>query len=76
MELRYLAPNAVTAANISLGFFSLLLTAEGRHEQAVYVLVGAIVLDLCDGRIARLLGATSRFGQQMDSFSDAMSGCE
>ena len=72
-KLRFLAPNAVTAANISAGFCSLLAAAQGRYEFSVYLLVVAIVLDLCDGRIARLLGATSRFGQQLDSFSDALS---
>jgi CDP-diacylglycerol---serine O-phosphatidyltransferase len=70
---RYLVPNAVTAANISAGFCSLLAAADGRYESAVYLLVLAIVLDLCDGRIARYLGATSRFGQQLDSFSDSLS---
>ncbi len=70
---RYLIPNLITAANLSLGFVSLLLAAEDRLDLAVYLLVVAIVLDLCDGRVARLLRATSRFGQQLDSFSDAMS---
>jgi CDP-diacylglycerol--serine O-phosphatidyltransferase len=73
VKLRFLIPNAVTAANIAAGFCCLLVTAEGQYELAVYLLVVAIVLDLCDGRIARWLGATSRFGQQLDSFSDALS---
>ena len=37
------------------------------------VLVVAILCDVLDGTIARLLGATSDFGQEMDSFSDAIS---
>lgn len=56
-----------------MGFCSLLVSASGRYELAVYMLVVAVVLDLLDGRVARLLGATSLFGQQLDSFSDALS---
>ncbi len=70
---RYLAPNGVTAANISCGFISMIVAADGRFELAVYLLVVAIVLDTLDGNIARWLNATSEFGQEMDSFSDALS---
>jgi CDP-diacylglycerol--serine O-phosphatidyltransferase len=49
------------------------LAAEGRFNLAVYVLAVAILLDILDGRLARLLHATSEFGQQFDSFSDALS---
>jgi len=71
--VRLLAPNAVTAANIASGFSAMLATADGRYELAVYLLVLAITLDICDGLVARLLNATSDFGQEMDSFSDAVS---
>jgi len=70
---RLLAPNGVTAANISCGFISLIMAAEQRFDMAVYLLVLAIFLDTLDGNIARWLGATSEFGQEMDSFSDALS---
>ncbi len=70
---RYLAPNGVTAANISCGFISMIVAADGRFELAVYLLVVAILLDTLDGNIARWLQATSEFGQEMDSFSDALS---
>jgi CDP-diacylglycerol--serine O-phosphatidyltransferase len=49
------------------------LAAEGRFNLAVYVLVVAILLDALDGRLARLLNATSEFGKEFDSFSDALS---
>jgi CDP-diacylglycerol--serine O-phosphatidyltransferase len=70
---RYLVPNALTLANIACGFLALVATADGAFERAAYLLVVAIFLDTFDGRAARLLGATSRFGQQLDSFSDAVS---
>lgn len=66
-------PGVATAANICCGFASMFLAAEGRFKLAVYLLVVAVLLDLLDGRLARLLNATSEFGQQFDSFSDALS---
>lgn len=70
---RILAPNVITAANIASGFAAILVAAEGRFDLAVRLLLLAIVLDMCDGLVARALGATSEFGQEMDSFSDALS---
>ncbi len=65
-------PNTVTALNIALGFVAILTTAQGRYETAVRLLVLAIILDAIDGRLARLLKATSSLGQQLDSFSDTI----
>jgi CDP-diacylglycerol--serine O-phosphatidyltransferase len=70
---RVLAPSAVTSANIAAGFMAMVAAADGRFELSVYLLVVAILCDVLDGTIARLLGATSDFGQEMDSFSDAVS---
>jgi len=70
---RILAPSAVTSANIAAGFMAMVAAADGRYELSVYLLVVAILCDVLDGTIARLLGATSDFGQEMDSFSDAIS---
>ena len=70
---RVLAPSAVTSANIAAGFMAMVAAADGRFELSVYLLVVAILCDVLDGTIARLLGATSEFGQEMDSFSDAIS---
>jgi CDP-diacylglycerol--serine O-phosphatidyltransferase len=70
---RVLAPSAVTSANIAAGFMAMVAAADGRFDLGVYLLVVAILCDVLDGSIARLLGATSEFGQEMDSFSDAVS---
>lgn len=72
---RYLVPNAASAANIVAGFCSMLATAHGKFELAVYCLIAAILLDMMDGRLARWLNATSKFGQEIDSFSDTISFC-
>ena len=66
-------PSLVTGANIVFGFGSILAAAEREFEVAVYLLVAAVFCDMFDGQLARRLGATSKFGQQMDSLSDALS---
>lgn len=68
-------PNAVTAANIVVGFLAMLAAADGRFELAVYLLFVCIMLDMADGRLARALKVTSKFGQEMDSLSDTVSFC-
>jgi CDP-diacylglycerol--serine O-phosphatidyltransferase len=72
---RFLVPNAASAANIVAGFCSMLATAHGKFDLAVYCLVAAVLLDMMDGRLARWLDATSKFGQEIDSFSDTISFC-
>lgn len=66
-------PSLLTGANIILGFLAIAAGAEGRYDQAVWLLVLAIVLDTLDGQVARWLDATSEFGRQLDSFADALS---
>lgn len=68
-------PNAVTAANIAVGFLAMLAAADGRYELSVYLLLVCIFLDMADGRLARALKVTSKFGQEMDSLSDTVSFC-
>ena len=51
----------------------MIAAAGGRFDASVYLLVLAIVLDTFDGRVARWLGATSEFGRELDSISDAVS---
>lgn len=68
-------PNSVTAANIVVGFIAMLAAADGKFRLAVILLTVAVLLDLADGRVARMLNATSKFGQEMDSLSDSLSFC-
>ena len=50
-----------------------MLSFHGRHEEAAPLIGWAIVLDLLDGRIARMTGTTSEFGAELDSLADAIS---
>ena len=70
---RYLVPNAVTVGNMFCGFLTIIYAASGRFEKGVFAILFAILLDGLDGRVARRLNATSKFGVEFDSFSDLVS---
>jgi CDP-diacylglycerol---serine O-phosphatidyltransferase len=70
---RYLVPNAVTLGNMFCGFLTIIYATSERYEKAVLAIGIAILLDGLDGRVARRLNATSKFGVEFDSFSDLVS---
>ena len=70
---RFLAPNAVTIGSMFCGFLTTVYAATGRFEKACIAIALAILLDGLDGRVARKLNATSRFGVEFDSLSDLIS---
>lgn len=70
---RFLIPNAVTLANMFCGFLAIIYAASDRFEKACLAIAIAIMLDGLDGRVARRLNATSKFGLEFDSFSDLIS---
>lgn len=55
------------------GFLTGIYAASGRFEKAAIAIGLAILLDGLDGRVARRLNATSKFGVEFDSFSDLVS---
>lgn len=63
-------PNMITLAGLCCGLSSIRFAMAGRWELAVGFIVAAALIDGMDGRIARMLGATSLFGAQLDSLSD------
>jgi len=69
-KLAYFLPNLFTAFNLGCGFFSILESFKGHYYSAAILIVIGVVFDLLDGRVARLLGAQSLFGEQFDSLSD------
>ncbi|WP_246329300.1 CDP-alcohol phosphatidyltransferase family protein [Chthonobacter rhizosphaerae] len=70
IPVRMIIPNAVTLLALCSGLTSIRMTIEGRWEIAVYAILVAAVLDGLDGRIARYLRSTSRFGAELDSLAD------
>jgi len=65
-----LIPNIMTLIGLCAGLTSIRFALEERWEAAAIAIVIAAVIDGLDGRLARLLKATSRFGAEFDSLSD------
>jgi CDP-diacylglycerol--serine O-phosphatidyltransferase len=65
-----LIPNLMTMIGLCFGLVAIRFGIEGRFPQAASFIVVAAVIDGLDGRIARLLKGTSRFGAEFDSLSD------
>jgi CDP-diacylglycerol--serine O-phosphatidyltransferase len=66
-------PSLFTTGNLFLGFWAIVKTIDGDPAEAAPLIGGAIVLDMLDGRIARLTGTTSEFGGELDSLADVVS---
>lgn len=71
----FLLPSLLTTGNLFSGFFAMLLSVEGRYTEAALAIYVAMIMDLLDGRVARLIKATSQFGVEFDSLADVVSFC-
>lgn len=63
-------PNIITIMSMCAGLSSIKMAMANRWDLAIVAILLSAFLDGMDGRVARLLGATSRFGEMMDSLSD------
>jgi CDP-diacylglycerol--serine O-phosphatidyltransferase len=70
IPVRTLLPNLITLLALCAGLTGVRLAIEGKLEWAVAAIVFAAMLDGIDGRVARLLKGTSRFGAELDSLAD------
>lgn len=69
----YLLPSLFTMGNLFCGYACVLYTMRGDLTSAAPFVGFAVVLDMLDGRIARLTGSTSAFGREFDSLADVIS---
>src|SRR5919106_2666167 len=69
----YVLPSLFTMANMFCGYACIVFAMRGEFATAAPFIGFAIVLDMLDGRIARLTGATSDFGIEFDSLADVIS---
>lgn len=72
LSVNRLLPNAVTLLALCAGMTAIRMALLDRWEMAVVAVVVAMILDSLDGRIARMMSATSDFGAQLDSLSDVI----
>src|SRR3954462_15226400 len=70
IPLRTLVPNVITLLALCAGLTAIRLALEGRLELALGAIVFAAMLDAVDGRVARMIKGTSRFGAELDSLAD------
>ncbi len=68
-----IAPNMVTLFALCAGVSSIRFSAQARWDHAVIAIFVAAIFDGLDGRVARLLRGTTKFGAELDSLSDFVS---
>ena len=73
LTLRPLLPNMVTMTALAFGVSSINMSLWGNWELAVAFIFFSMIFDFLDGKVARLLGVSSRFGAELDSLSDFVS---
>jgi CDP-diacylglycerol--serine O-phosphatidyltransferase len=70
IPVRTLLPNLITLLALCAGLTAIRLAVEDKLELALAAIVFAALLDGIDGRVARMLKGTSRFGAELDSLAD------
>lgn len=73
LHFNRLIPNILTVLALCAGLTAILYGYQGKWKFAVLAVVVAAVLDALDGRVARLLGGSTKFGAELDSLSDFVS---
>ena len=66
-------PSAFTLGNLFFGFWAIVSAFNGNFRWAAWFIVFAGILDMLDGRVARLSGTGTRFGAELDSLVDVIS---
>lgn len=73
LHFNRLIPNILTVLALCAGLTAVLYGYQGKWKFAVIAILVAAVLDALDGRVARLLGGSTKFGAELDSLSDFIS---
>lgn len=66
-------PNMITSGSVFCGMASLIMTYHQQFVPAAVLICFAVFFDVMDGRVARSLGGSSVFGEELDSLADAIS---
>jgi len=69
----YILPNLFTSAGLFAGFYAIMQARLGHYEAACLAIYVAMIMDIIDGRLARLTNTMSEFGSEYDSLSDMVS---
>lgn len=69
----FVLPTLFTVGNLFCGYLSIWCSIRGTFETAALLIILAAVLDMLDGRVARLMNSASEFGEEYDSLADLVS---
>ena len=72
-KARMLLPNMLTLIGVCIGLSSIKFALDEKFELAIIAIIFAALIDGLDGRIARLIKATSKVGKELDSLTDVIS---
>ncbi len=72
MSFNRILPNMITLLAMCAGMTAIRYGLSAQWDKAILALVLAIILDGVDGRVARMLRGTSKFGAELDSLADAI----
>lgn len=73
MKNKSFIPNFFTFSNLAFGMLSILFTLTGDIKTSAVMIIIAALIDRYDGRIARLVNASSPLGKELDSLADLVS---
>ena len=73
LSLSKLVPSFITLLALASGITAIRFAMNGDWTSAVAFIIASMIFDMLDGRAARMLGADSRFGAQLDSLADLVS---
>lgn len=73
LPVRKIIPNMITSGSVFCGVSSLVMTYNDLLIPAAILICFAVFFDFMDGRVARSLGGSSSFGEELDSLADAIS---
>lgn len=68
----FLLPSLLTTGNLFCGFLALVMAAQSRYIEAAIAIFVGMVMDMLDGKVARLTKTTSQFGVELDSLADVV----
>ncbi len=72
-KARMILPNMLTLIGVCIGLSSIKFALDEKFKLAIVAIIFAAVIDGLDGRIARLIKATSKVGKELDSLTDVIS---
>ena len=72
-KTRMILPNMLTLIGVCIGLSSIKFALDSKFELSIIAIIIAAVFDGLDGRIARLIKATSKVGKELDSLTDVIS---